>query len=124
MGNVILFRRYHKGLSNITFLGLLLTSKVFAPLAKAVNGGTQDQLPCELSLEKLSVGFLNGRLVDYTSSLYGAPISWKVGGNWGSAVATSNYSIFNRLTPRAGVTVSVDIYVNGVKTLTKSVVTR
>lgn len=86
----MLFRRYHKRLSNITFLGLLLTSKVFAPLAKAVNGGTQDQLLCELSLEELSVGFLNGRLVDYTSSLYGARISWKVVGNWGSAVATSN----------------------------------
>ncbi len=73
---------------------------------------------------KVNVGSFNGKLVVYAAGLNGARISWKVGGNWGSAVASSNYSIFNRPTPRAGVTVSVDIYVNGVKTLTKSVVTR
>jgi hypothetical protein len=73
---------------------------------------------------KVNVGSFNGKLVVYASGLNGARISWKVGGNWGSAVADSNYDIFNRPTPRAGVTVSVDIYVNGVKTLTKSVVTR
>ncbi|CAB4542850.1 unannotated protein [freshwater metagenome] len=73
---------------------------------------------------KVNVGSFNGKLVVYAAGLNGARISWKVGGNWGSAVASSNYSIFNRPTPRAGVTVSVDIYVNGVSTLTKSVVTR
>jgi hypothetical protein len=73
---------------------------------------------------KVNVGSFNGKLVVYASGLNGKRISWKVGGNWGSAVASSNYAIFNRPTPRAGVTVSVDIYVDGVKTLTKSVVTR
>ncbi len=73
---------------------------------------------------KVNVGSFNGKLVVYASGLNGKRISWKVGGNWGSQVAASNYAIFNRPTPRAGVTVSVDIYVNGVKTLTKSVVTR
>jgi hypothetical protein len=73
---------------------------------------------------KVNVGSFNGKLVVYASGLNGKRISWKVGGNWGSALASSNYAIFNRPTPRAGVTVSVDIYVDGVKTLTKSVVTR
>jgi hypothetical protein len=73
---------------------------------------------------KVNVGSFNGKLVVYASGLNGKRISWKVGGNWGSAVASSNYAIFNRPTPRAGVTVSVDIFVDGVKTLTKSVVTR
>ena len=73
---------------------------------------------------KVNVGSFNGKLVVYASGLNGARISWKVGGNWGSAVATSNYSIFNRPTPRAGVTVTVEVFVNGVKQLTKSVVTR
>ena len=73
---------------------------------------------------KVNVGSFNGKLVVYAANLNGARISWKVGGNWGSAVATSNYSIFNRPTPRAGVTVSVEVYVNGVKQLTKSVLTR
>ena len=73
---------------------------------------------------KVNVGSFNGRLVVYAAGLQGSTISWKVGGTWGKAVATSNYAVFNRPTPRAGATVSVDIYVNGVKTLTKSVVTR
>ena len=73
---------------------------------------------------KVNVGSFNGKLVVYASGLSGKRISWKVGGNWGSQVASSNYAIFNRPTPRAGVTVTVDIYVDGVKTLTKSVVTR
>ena len=72
----------------------------------------------------VNVGSFNGKLVVYAANLNGARISWKVGGNWGSAVADSNFDRFDRPTPRAGVTVSVDIYVNGVKTLTKSVVTR
>ena len=73
---------------------------------------------------KVNVGSFNGKLVVYAAGLSGKTISWKVGGNWGKGVASSNYSIFNRPTPRAGVTVSVDIYVDGVKTLTKSVVTK
>jgi len=73
---------------------------------------------------KVNVGSFNGKLVVYASGLSGKTISWKVGGKWGKAVASSNYAVFNRPTPRAGATVSVDIYVNGVKTLTKSVVTR
>ena len=72
----------------------------------------------------VNVGSFNGKLVVYAANLNGARISWKVGGNWGSAVADSNFARFDRPTPRRGVTVSVDIYVNGVKTLTKSVVTR
>ena len=73
---------------------------------------------------KVNVGSFNGKLVVYASGLNGSRISWKVGGNWGTGVATSNYSIFNRPTPRAGATVSVEVFVNGVKQLTKSVVTR
>ena len=73
---------------------------------------------------KVNVGSFNGKLVVYASGLSGKTISWKVGGTWGKQVAASNYAVFNRPTPRAGVTVSVNIYVDGVLTLTKSVVTR
>ena len=73
---------------------------------------------------KVNVGSFNGKLVVYASGLSGKTISWKVGGTWGKQVASSNYAVFNRPTPRAGVTVSVNIYVDGVLTLTKSVVTR
>jgi hypothetical protein len=73
---------------------------------------------------KVNVGSFNGKLVVYAANLNGKRISWKVGGNWGSAVASSNYAIFNRPTPRAGATVNVEVFVDGVSTLKKSVVTR
>jgi hypothetical protein len=74
---------------------------------------------------KVNVGSFNGKLVVYAQNLDGARISWKVGGNWGSQVAVGNtLNRFDRLTPRSGVTLSVQVYVNGVLQLTKSVVTR
>jgi hypothetical protein len=73
----------------------------------------------------VNVGSFNGKLVVYAKNLDGKRISWKVGGNWGKAVAVGNdLNRFDRLTPRKGVTLTVEIYVDGVKTLTKSVVTR
>jgi adhesin/invasin len=73
---------------------------------------------------KVNVGSFNGKLVVYANGHNGKRISWKVGGRWGSAVADSNTDRFSRPTPRKGVTVSVQIYVDGVLTLTKSVVTK
>jgi hypothetical protein len=73
---------------------------------------------------KVNVASFNGKLVVYAAGLNGKRISWKVGGNWGSAVASSNYAIFNRPTPRSGVTLNVEVFVDGMSTLTKSVVTR
>ncbi len=76
------------------------------------------------TVAKVNVGSFNGKLVVYANGYNGKRISWKVGGRWGSAVASSDTARFDRPTPRTGVTVSVDIYVDGVKQLTKSVVTR
>jgi len=73
---------------------------------------------------KVNVGSFNGKLVVYANGYNGKKISWKVGGKWGSAVAASDTARFARVTPRKGVTVSVQIYVDGVLTLTKSVVTK
>jgi hypothetical protein len=73
----------------------------------------------------VNVGSFNGKLVVYAQNLDGKRISWKVGGNWGKATAVGNtLNRFDRPTPRRGVTVSVQIYVDGVLTLTKSVLTR
>ena len=73
---------------------------------------------------KVNVGSFNGKLVVYANGYNGKKISWKVGGKWGTAVAASDTARFARVTPRKGVTVSVQIYVDGVLTLTKSVVTK
>ena len=72
----------------------------------------------------VNVGSFSGKLVVYASGLVGKKISWKVGGKWGTGTATKTLSTFSRPTGGAGKTVSVEIYVDGVKTLTKSVVTK
>ena len=73
---------------------------------------------------KVNVGSFNGKLVVYAAGLEGKRISWKVGGRWGRAVANSSFARFDRPTPRRGVEVNVEIFVDGVSQLTKRVVTR
>jgi hypothetical protein len=76
-------------------------------------------------ITKVNVGSFNGKLVVYALNLDGSRITWKVGGIWGQDFAVGNQlNRFDRLTPRKGVTVKVDIYVNGVKRMTKNVLTR
>jgi ELWxxDGT repeat protein len=74
---------------------------------------------------KVNVGSFNGKLVVYALGLDRARITWKVSGIWGQDFAAGNtLNRFDRLTPLKGVTVKVDIFVDGVKRLTKSVLTR
>lgn len=73
---------------------------------------------------KVNVGSFSGKLVVYAYNLTGKTIAWKVGGKWGKGLATSNYSVFDRPTPRSGATVNVEVFVNGVSSLTKTVTTR
>jgi hypothetical protein len=78
-----------------------------------------------VALGKVNVGSFNGKLVVYALNLDGSRITWKVGGIWGQDFASGNtLNRFDRLTPRRGVMVNVDIFVDGVKRLTKSVLTR
>jgi hypothetical protein len=73
----------------------------------------------------VNVGSFNGKLVVYALGLDRARITWKVSGIWGQDFAAGNtLNRFDRLTPLKGVTVKVDIFVDGVKRLTKSVLTR
>lgn len=76
------------------------------------------------SIAKVNVGSFNGKLVVYANGYKGKKISWKVGGRWGSAVAATDTARFDRPTPRRGVDVVVELYVDGVKQLTKTVRTR
>jgi hypothetical protein len=80
--------------------------------------------PAASATGKVNVGSFNGKLVVYAAGLDGAKISWKVAGRWGVAVASGNYDIFDRPVGAAGRNVNVEIYVNGVKQLTKTVLTR
>ena len=76
------------------------------------------------SLGKVNVGSFNGKLVVYAANLEGSRISWKVGGRWGRAIANSDFARFDRPTPRRGVQVTVQIFVDGELQLTKVVRTR
>jgi titin len=76
-------------------------------------------------LGKVNVGSFNGKLVVYALGLDRARITWKVSGIWGQDFAAGNtLNRFDRLTPLKGVTVKVDIFVDGVKRMTKNVLTR
>jgi hypothetical protein len=78
-----------------------------------------------VALGKVNVGSFNGKLVVYALGLDQSRITWKVGGIWGQDFAEGNIlNRFDRLTPRRGVTVNVDIFVDGKRQLTKTVLTR
>lgn len=74
---------------------------------------------------KVNVGSFNGKLVVYALGLDSSRITWKVGGIWGQDFAKGNtLNRFDRLTPRRGVNVTVDIFVDGKRQLTKTVLPR
>ena len=74
---------------------------------------------------KVNVGSFNGKLVVYALGLDGAKISWKVAGRWGTAVASGDaLNRFDRPVGASGRNVIVEIYVNGVRQLQKTVLTR
>jgi hypothetical protein len=73
----------------------------------------------------VNVGSFNGKLVVYANKAAGAKISYKIAGKWVVQYPTSNtLQRFDRVVAAKGVTVKVDIYVDGVKKLSKSVVTK
>jgi hypothetical protein len=75
--------------------------------------------------ENLRNGNLNVKLVVYALGLDQARITWKVSGIWGQGFAAGNtLNRLDRLTPLKGLTVKVDIFVDGVKRMTKNVLTR
>jgi hypothetical protein len=98
--------------------GLVLTSQITVQTC-AGEADTNE------GLGKVNVGSFNGKLVVYALGLDQSRITWKVGGIWGQDFAEGNtLNRFDRLTPRRGVTVTVDIFVDGKRQLTKSVLTR
>lgn len=94
------------------FAGALTTTVDVLETAPAVATGV------------VNVGSFNGKLVVYAKGLAGQKISWKVAGKWGVAYPTTSFERFDRPTGAVGVNVIVEIYVNGVKQLTKTVLTR
>jgi len=81
--------------------------------------------PAATAEGKVNVGSFNGKLVVYALGLDGQRISWKVAGRWGVANAVGNtLNRFDRPVGAAGRDVIVEIYVDRVLTMTKTVRTR
>jgi hypothetical protein len=74
---------------------------------------------------KVNVGSFNGKLVVYALNASGSEVSYKIAGKWVTQVVTSDSLMrYDRMVGATGVAVLVDIYVDGVKKLSKSVVTK
>ena len=74
---------------------------------------------------KVNVGSFNGKLVVYALNAAGNKISYKIAGKWVVENPTSNsLQRFDRPVAAVGVPVLVDIYVDGVLKVSRSVVTR
>ena len=73
----------------------------------------------------VNVGSFSGKLVVYANKASGSKISYKIAGKWVVENPTSDtLQRYDRVVGAIGATVLVDIYVDGVKKLSKSVVTK
>ena len=73
---------------------------------------------------KVNAGAFNGYVAVYALGHKGSTISWKIAGKWFKTTVTKDYQVFQRKTVDVGADVNVDIYIDGVKQLSKVVTTR
>jgi hypothetical protein len=75
--------------------------------------------------QKVNVGTFSGKLVVYALNASGSEVSYKIAGKWVTQVVTSDLLMrYDRVVGATGKTIKVDIYVDGVLKLAKSVVTK
>jgi hypothetical protein len=73
----------------------------------------------------VNVGTFSGKLVVYALNAAGSEVSYKIAGKWVTQVVTSDLlQRYDRVVGATGKTIKVDIYVDGVLKLAKSVVTK
>jgi len=74
----------------------------------------------------LNVGTFNGKIVVYAKGHKGDTLSWKIAGKWQKVTVTEDFQAFDRPTAAIGLTVTIEIYVNGERpaAFTKTVVTK
>jgi len=74
---------------------------------------------------KVNVGTFSGKLVVYALNAAGSEVSYKIAGKWVTQVVTSDLlQRYDRVVGATGKTIKVDIYVDGVLKVSKSVVTK
>ena len=98
--------------------GLQLVEKAPAPVRESSGSELVEQLG------KVNAGSFNGYIAVYAKGHKGKTLAWKIAGKWFKTTVTSDYQVFQRKTAAVGLNVGVDIYIDGVKQLTKTVLTR
>jgi subtilisin family serine protease len=76
--------------------------------------------------QALNVGTFNGKIVVYAKGYKGQTLSWRIAGKWQKVTVTKDFQAFDRLTSATGLTVTIDLYLNGVTpaAFSKTVVTK
>ena len=83
-------------------------------------------VPVQSTDQVLNIGTFNGKIVVYAKGYKGATLSWKIAGKWQKVTVTKDFQAFDRPTAAIGLTVSIDLYLNGVTpaAFSKTVVTK
>lgn len=99
-------------------------SAAYLLLARTAVGGALVSAPA--ADQKLNIGTFNGKIVVYAKGYKGATLSWKIAGKWQKVTVTEDFQAFDRPTAAIGLTVSIDLFLNGVTpaAFSKTVVTK
>ena len=73
---------------------------------------------------KVNAGSFLGYVAIYAKGHKGSTLSWKIAGKWFKTTITDEYKVYQRKTVAVGMDVNVDVYIDGVKQLSKVVATR
>ena len=96
----------------------------YALLADTAAG--EAVVPIQSTDQVLNIGTFNGKIVVYAKGHKGSTLSWKIAGKWQKVTVTEDFQAFDRPTAAIGLTVSIDLYLNGVTpaAFSKTVVTK
>lgn len=83
-------------------------------------------VPAPTPGQVLNVGTFNGKIVVYAKGYKGSTLSWRIAGKWQKVTVTRDFQAFDRLTSAIDLTVTIDLYLNGVTpaAFSKTVVTK
>jgi hypothetical protein len=73
---------------------------------------------------KVNAGSFLGYVAIYAKGHKGSTLSWKIAGKWFKTTITDEYKVYQRKTVAVGMDVNVDVFIDGVKQLSKVVATK
>ena len=105
---------------------LVISSSYGILTAQGAFTVTEAAKPAEVVVPtaKTNAGSFNGYIAVYAKGHKGKTLSWKIAGKWFKTKITSDYQVFQRKTAAIGLNVKVDLYINGTRELSKTVLTR